>query len=523
MKFTGLTVLGISALAACSDFEDHKTDGSTGSANFTKYMAVGNSITAGFQSNALFEAGQLKSYARHIALSAGTKFETPTISGDGLGGRIKWDGSTVNGSPAFTYAPINGGLPSNQAYYTSATGDNYNNLGIPGAILVIPNSGALGNATDFFDVNVKSDGTDALVGPGGVGGSRKNAFFNVTLLNGGRGSSIFKALKTSQPTFVSLWLGNNDVLGYATSGGTSPAAPTDAAVFQAKYAQVLDSVLALNSAPKVVVATIPNVAAVPFFTTVNPGVVSALSKNSIPGIVFQKNSESLSQGSGSASLADLSSYKHMITLLGSSYAAKIGTQSGAWVRYLANAQGIPVANLYLGVLAPAGIDTLQPFGLSPKNPWPNFLILDQDEVVVAVTALTQFNGAIKAVAGDASRSARVAVVDVNAEFSKIAAATKAGSNVLYQGIPITTAFITGGLFSYDGVHPSDLGHGIIANFFIDAINTKFGASLKQVSLNTLSGTRFGKLSPVNQEKVSISPEALNSTLQVLGGSISDLR
>ena len=40
----------------------------------------------------------------------------------------------------------------------------------------------------------------------------------------------------------------------------------------------------------------------------------------------------------------------------------------------------------------------------------------------------------------------------------------------YAGTEITTDFITGGLFSLDGVHPTSKGYGVIANEFIEVIN-----------------------------------------------------
>ena len=44
------------------------------------------------------------------------------------------------------------------------------------------------------------------------------------------------------------------------------------------------------------------------------------------------------------------------------------------------------------------------------------------------------------------------------------------------------AFLTGGLFGYDGVHPTPLGYAYIANKFIDSINTAFGAQIPEVNL-----------------------------------------
>ena len=50
------------------------------------------------------------------------------------------------------------------------------------------------------------------------------------------------------------------------------------------------------------------------------------------------------------------------------------------------------------------------------------------------------------------------------------------------GVTYTSAFLTGGLFSYDGVHPTAFGYAYIANLFIDAINDKFGGNIEPVDL-----------------------------------------
>ncbi len=45
-----------------------------------------------------------------------------------------------------------------------------------------------------------------------------------------------------QPDIMTFWLGANDVLGYATTGGTSPAAPTRLRSFTALYTQAMTSI-----------------------------------------------------------------------------------------------------------------------------------------------------------------------------------------------------------------------------------------------------------------------------------------
>jgi len=46
---------------------------------------------------------------------------------------------------------------------------------------------------------------------------------------------------------------------------------------------------------------------------------------------------------------------------------------------------------------------------------------------------------------------------------------------------LTTRF-RGGLFSLDGVHPSHTGYAIVANYFIEKMNARFGLRMKPVSI-----------------------------------------
>ncbi|MGB9774817.1 MAG: hypothetical protein ACPL4I_12535, partial [Bacteroidota bacterium] len=59
---------------------------SNGQANFTSFVAIGNSLTAGYQSNALFQSAQVYSFPALIAKQAGvTDFQQPLISDPGIG------------------------------------------------------------------------------------------------------------------------------------------------------------------------------------------------------------------------------------------------------------------------------------------------------------------------------------------------------------------------------------------------------------------------------------------------------
>jgi hypothetical protein len=70
-----------------------------------------------------------------------------------------------------------------------------------------------------------------------------------------------------------------------------------------------------------------------------------------------------------------------------------------------------------------------------------------------------------------------AFVDANAVLQGLATGGISVGGVTYNG-----AFLSGGVFSYDGVHPTAFGYAYIANLFIDAINEKFGNDIEPVNL-----------------------------------------
>src|SRR5690606_36278889 len=140
---------------------------------------------------------------------------------------------------------------------TTLTG-TYNNMGVPGALsyhLLAPGYGNIA----------------------GLQTGQANPYF-VRFASNPSASILADAL-AQQPTFFSLWIGNNDVLGYATSGGTGidqtgnldPTTYasndiTDPMVFANVYSTIVEQLSSNDT--KGVVANIPDITAVPFFTTV---------------------------------------------------------------------------------------------------------------------------------------------------------------------------------------------------------------------------------------------------------------
>ncbi len=97
-------------------------------------------------------------------------------------------------------------------------------------------------------------------------------------------------------------------------------------------------------------------------------------------------------------------------------------------------------------------------------------VLDPAEIQTISDHITALNGVITSVAA----SHGFAVVDTHAVFDSFAQQ----SPVLF-GVTLTPRLL-GGLFSQDGIHPSDTAHALLARYFIDTFNRQYGAAIPQL-------------------------------------------
>lgn len=432
-----LSLLSIIALAivGCEDYNDLTAPApvNLGSADFTRFVSIGNSLTMGEQSSSVFESAQMYSFGNIIAKQVGATYAQATFSEPGTPGRLEIESL----DPFTTYTNPLQGSPTNLTYP-----EPYNNLGIKGAFL--------------YDVlNARSATTCYTAQPPF---NTPNSLFNAVLR--GFGTQLELAI-AQQPTLITLWIGNNDILAFATRGGLFP--PTDPAVFQTQYTQVLT---ALNSTgAQIIIGGMPNALLTPYFTTVGPGVGQAIS--GIPGaqgLIYQTTG---APGIAVATGNELINKSVYITLSGSAAASLIGDQTGKY--YTDN--GIPV---------PPGVNTAFPFGLTPENPFPNGLVLDPTEIAAYLALRTGYNQIISGLAGSFGYS----VIDWDNLFTQLASS----GGLAVNGITYSATYVTGNFFSLDGIHPTSQGYGIIANEFIKAINNKYSASIPLVDVSTIPGS-----------------------------------
>ncbi|MDX1503856.1 MAG: SGNH/GDSL hydrolase family protein [Thermoanaerobaculia bacterium] len=207
----------------------------TGSADFSRFVAMGDSLGAGFMSGSLHEGGQRNSWPSLIyqqVNGSAAGFEQPLVSSPGIPGILE-----LRSLVPLVIAPAAGfGNPNNLTLPRP-----YDNLSVPGFTMGDASQTVTGNPV--IDVVLRGLGTQL----------QQTAFL--------------------QPSFVALWLGSNDVLGAALSGvaieGVTLTPVNDFAVALATVGQTLEAVGVQQGA----IATIPNVTSVPFVTTLPPVVV----------------------------------------------------------------------------------------------------------------------------------------------------------------------------------------------------------------------------------------------------------
>lgn len=512
MKKILISTIAVSALlftVGCNtDFDNDVNDVTVtkGDADFTKYVSLGNSLTAGYRDGTLYSDGQNESYpsmlAKQMQLAGGGAFTQPMMPNN-VGGFSNL--FTASGGKSFygklTLKVVDGSLspvpsaPAADLDNVSAKGP-YNNMGVPGARvahLLAPGYGSLA----------------------GLATKTANPYF--VRFASSATTSVIDDFLAQKPTFFSLWIGNNDALLYALDGGDPTDQPlTPPAQFAAYYSALMQKIGTTNA--KGVLANIPNVTTIPSLTTIpyNPITSLVLGKgNQAAGdaAINQLNAQLYGPLVQILSKIPVAGAKDRIKLLSKTEANPmlINDESlvdiGPQITFIAsqNPSLAPLA-AYLGAtygkarqtqagdLTPlttkAAIGTLQtlpagvPASLGTRGiayPFADRYVLTATEVEEVNTTIAAYNATIKAAAGD-----KYAFVDANAKMTELNSA----SGLQWDGVRYTAKFVTGGAFSLDGVHPTGRGYAVLANEFIKAINGKYHSTLPYVNANMYSGVTF---------------------------------
>lgn len=482
-------VLACLSIAACdTDFDNpvRGNSGKSGNADLSKFVAIGDSLTAGYADSSLYLAGQENSYpailAQQFAKVGGGTFTQPLVSDNfgGLlfGGNIDtnfWTRLVLDLSNPLSPSPEPiAGVPTTEVIGSGLNGTVFNNMGVPGA-----KSFHLG-APGYGDV-------------AGLGAGTSNPYF-VRFASSATTTMITDAA-SQQPSFYVMWIGNNDVLSYATTGGIGVDQKdnldpttygsndiTDPGVFAATYAGLVGAFKAANPDVQGVLINVPDVSTIPYFTTVP--------HNPVP--LDQANADALNAGYAAYN-AGLAAAEGLGFITAAEQAQRTITFApgfNAVVIMDEDLTDITFVDLGLINMRQATADDLLVLTASTKigtelvpgdsaTVWGLGVPLEDGDVLVASeqtaisAARTAFNTTIAAMA---TSDANLVLVDSAAIMSEISA-----TGIDYGTGAIHADYATGGAFSLDGVHPTARGYAVMANAIIDATNVGFGATIPRVN------------------------------------------
>jgi lysophospholipase L1-like esterase len=154
---------------------------------FRRYVALGNSITAGFESEGINDSTQMNAYPVLLAAKAGAQFNVARLQKPGCP-------APLVGPAPLTAERVGGGTTPGCAGLVTPLATPVQSLAFPGFRIA-----------------------DALQLPGGVTGLLYSQVFGTR--------TLVQAMREARPSLVSVWLGNNDALSAALAGDLDQLTP----------------------------------------------------------------------------------------------------------------------------------------------------------------------------------------------------------------------------------------------------------------------------------------------------------
>ena len=369
---------------------------------------------------------------------------------------------TVGGPPVSLESIIGPVTVTTDLLINNPTGP-FNNMGVPGAKvghLLFDGYGNLGNlgvSSNPYFIRMASSPTATVLGDA----------------------------MAQNPTFFSLWIGNNDVLEYALTGGNDafPITPLDGPVglgFDQTYGALIATLTSNGS--QGVVANIPYVTTIPHFTTVTHDVIpldanTAAFLNSLSAYGAYNAGLMQVEGLGfitaeereARTITFEASETNAVVIMDESLTDLTGINPALVNMRQATADDLIVlpASSFIGTLAiPGNPNTVNGVAVPLADKW---VLLPSEQAEIAA-ATDNFNATIQAAASQAG----LAFVDANAFMQQIADSGFASGNFI-----LTSDLVTGGAFSLDGVHPTARGYALLANLFMEAIDTTYGSNFAE--------------------------------------------
>lgn len=510
-------VIACAVISACSSSDNstpplNSGTPSAGDADFTTFVAIGDSLTAGYADGTLYLLGQQNSFpailAGQFAGVDGGEFNQPLVADDltdpasiasgNLGGLV------VGGNPiehpvtmknlydtrfalnTETQLPERLEGPSTIEVTNVLTG-MFNNMGIPGMKsfhLVTPGYGDL--------AGLSNDPVTA------------NPYY-VRFSQDPLAQMVLNDIVSQAPSFFTLWV-NNDVLLYAVYGGfddfnSAPAKDqtgfpdpadakdnepygvydiTDPDLFALAYDLVLKGIKGSNKDAKGVLINIPDIKTIPYFTVVPYNAIPLTQEEADQlnaayapynaGLELAVAGGFIDEAEAALRTINFVEGQNAVVLLDDTL-----TNIGAPNMRQATAEDLITfdAAAKLGTEAVEG-DPTTVWGVG--TPLLNGDVLIKPEVEAVEKARLAYNATIE---NFADNDDNLIMLDADALLSDLNAN---GSD--YGTGSVTADFATGGFYSLDGIHMTGRGAAVFANYVVDAINAGFNANVYKADPGT---------------------------------------
>ena len=251
-------------------------------------------------------------------------------------------------------------------------------------------------------------------------------------------------------TFFSVFLGLDDFMPYIKSGTKNDSLP-DFITFENNYRQILEN-LTSNGA-KGVISTIPDITSTPYFTTVGwNDLVLDSANNATLNNIYNPLEFYFNEGENPFMIEDPD----------------------------ANMFGIrPMEEGELIILT-VPLDSVKCYKMGTLFPFRNEFILTQNELQNIRTHLNSINDIIRSLAIEFD----LGLVESETFFDKIQ------SEFPYNGINLSTTFVSGGAYGLDGIRFNSRTNALFANEFIKLINQKYNAHYPLVNATNLDAAFF---------------------------------
>lgn len=404
--------------------------------DLTRFVSIGDSITAGYADGALYYEGQLNTYPNLIAqqfnLISPISFKQALVDkqsvGVGFSGRSRLILKPHPTNPdsksmvlGYLSETCDSNIFRNNSYISSGP---FNNMAVPGAKAIHLMYPGYGNPE--------------------AGEGNYNVFFTRMASNPQKASILSDAMAMN-PGFFTLFIGNNDVLAFAMSGGTmdaiTPVEGPPGVGFRETLNYITETLT--QSGAKGILATIPNLISIPFFNTI-PYNGLFLNHMDADHLTARYNGMLFNAGNNP-------------------YVIEEFINNQPVVRQLIKGELI---------LSEILLDPLKDTYLSGSAPIPEKYTLTAAQVALIEHTVDQYNHSIKTIAEEK----KLGLVNLN----RLLKNTK--SERYFDPRTRNIHYKQTGAFSLDGIHINSLGQSLLANEFIKAIQKNYGLKIPRVPI-----------------------------------------